>query len=495
MKLLSVTTLIVALAVTAPVSAAIPVDSSALVDAVDAAEINQTLVDLQAIADANNDTRASGTSGYSASVDYIVSQLEAAGYEPTIQEFEFPYVEVLEASLERVNPPGGPTYVYLEDFIEGFGSPNGTAVGDVVAIDVLFHSNAVSTSTSGCEASDFDDAGFVAGNIALIQRGSCDFIVKVANAEDAGAAGVIIFNEGNAPDRMDIIFPDVTGSTIPVLGTSFEVGEDLVAQAEEGLTMRIALDIFSETRTTWNVLADLQGERDDRVVLVGAHLDSVLEGPGINDNGSGSATILEIAEEMADIQPVNTVRFAWWGAEESGLLGAEHYVSQLTRSELKDIAVNLNFDMVASTNYVRFVYDGDAGPVGSGVVEDVFLDWFALQGLATEPTEFDGRSDYGPFILQGVPAGGLFTGAEGIKTADEAAIYGGFIGEQYDPCYHADCDTIANIDLEVLEQMADAAAHATLTFAMTSSAVSGTGKGNANGQVDDFDFKGSRAIR
>ena len=495
MKLLSVTTLIVALAVTAPVSAAIPVDSSALVDAVDAAEINQTLVDLQAIADANNDTRASGTSGYSASVDYIVSQLEAAGYVPTIQEFEFPYVEVLEASLERVDPPGGPTYVYLEDFIEGFGSPNGTAVGDVVAIDVLFHSNAVSTSTSGCEASDFDDAGFVAGNIALIQRGSCDFIVKVANAEDAGAAGVIIFNEGNAPDRMDIIFPDVTGSTIPVLGTSFEVGEDLVAQAEEGLTMRIALDIFSETRTTWNVLADLQGERDDRVVLVGAHLDSVLEGPGINDNGSGSATILEIAEEMADIQPVNTVRFAWWGAEESGLLGAEHYVSQLTRSELKDIAVNLNFDMVASTNYVRFVYDGDAGPVGSGVVEDVFLDWFALQGLATEPTEFDGRSDYGPFILQGVPAGGLFTGAEGIKTADEAAIYGGVVGEQYDPCYHADCDTIANIDLEVLEQMADVAAHATLTFAMTSSAVSGTGKGNANGQVDDFDFKGSRAIR
>ena len=489
------TTLIVALAVAAPVSAAIPVDSLALVDAVDAAEINQTLVDLQAIADANNDTRASGTSGYSASVAYIVAQLEAAGYEPTIQEFEFPYVEVREAEMEQLEPPGGPTYVYLEDFFEGFGSPNGTAEGDVIAIDVQFHSNPDSTSTSGCEPSDFVEAGFEAGDIALIQRGSCDFVVKVANAEDAGAAGVIIFNEGNTPDRMDIIFPDVTGATIPVLGTSFAVGVDLVAQAEEGLTMRIALDIFTETRKTWNVLADLQGERDDRVVLVGAHLDSVLEGPGINDNGSGSAMILEIAEEMAGIQPVNTVRFAWWGAEESGLLGAEHYVSQLTRAELKDIAVNLNFDMVASTNYVRFVYDGDAGPVGSGVVEDVFLDWFASKGLATEPTEFDGRSDYGPFILQGVPAGGLFTGAEGIKTAEEAATYGGFVGEQYDPCYHAACDTIANIDLEVLEEMADAAAHATLTFAMTSSAVSGTGKGNANGHVDDFEFIGSRAIR
>ena len=230
---------------------------------------------------------------------------------------------------------------------------------------------------------------------------------------------------------------------------------------------------------------------------VGAHLDSVVEGPGINDNGSGSAMILEMAIEMADlgIEPVNTVRFAWWGAEEFGLLGAEHYVGQLSKAELKDIAVNLNFDMVASPNYVRFVYDGDAGPVGSGVVEDVFLDWFASQGLATEPTEFDGRSDYGPFILQGVPAGGLFTGAEGKKTAEEVVIYGGEVGEQYDPCYHAACDTIANIDLEVLEQMADAAAHATQTFAMTSSAVSGTAKGNANGHSDDMDFKGPRAIR
>lgn len=497
-KVLMVTTLVVAFAAVAPVGAAVPVDTSALVAAVDAGEINQTLADLQAIADANNDTRASGTSGYSASVDYIVAQLEAAGYEPVVQEFEFEYFEVLEASLEQLDPPGGP-YVYGEDFIEGFGSVNGTAVGDVVAIDVLFHSNAATTSTSGCELADFAEAGFETGDIALIQRGTCNFTVKVANAEEAGAAGVIIFNEGNAPDRMGIIFPNVTGSTIPVVGTSFELGQDLVAlsEAEAGLTMRIALDFFSEMRTTWNVLADLQGERDDRVVLVGAHLDSVLEGPGINDNGSGSATILEIAEEMAalGIQPVNTVRFAWWGAEESGLLGAEYYVSQLSKSELKDIAVNLNFDMVGSTNFVRFVYDGDAGPVGSGVVEDVFLDWFASQGLATEPTEFDGRSDYGPFILQGVPAGGLFTGAEGIKTPAQVAIYGGVAGEQYDPCYHESCDDITNISLEVLEQMADAAAHATYTFAMTSSAVSGTAKGNANGHFDELEFTGSRANR
>ena len=501
LRRLTSASLAAALAVAAlagPASAAVPVDSSALVEDVNAGDINGYLADLQEIADANDGTRASGTPGYQASVDYIVEQLAAAGYEPTIQEFTFPYVEILEATLDPLSPDGDP-YVYGEDFFEGFGSVNGEAEGTVVAIDVLFHSNPESTSTSGCEAQDFTDAGFGEGDIALIQRGGCDFVVKVANAEAAGAVAVIIFNEGNTPDRTGIIFPDVTGSTVPVLGTSFEAGQELVAlaEAEEGLVARVALDIFTEPRTTWNVLAELPGDRDDRDVLVGAHLDSVLEGPGINDNGSGSAMILELAVEMAalGIEPVNTVRFAWWGAEESGLLGAEHYASQLSRRDLKDLAVNLNFDMVASTNYVRFVYDGDAGPVGSGVVEDVFLDWFESQGLATEPTEFDGRSDYGPFILRGVPAGGLFTGAEGIKTPEQVAVYGGEADEQYDPCYHAACDTIDNVDLEVLEQMADAAAHATMTFAMTSSAVSGTAKGQAKGHAKQLDFRGPHALR
>ena len=495
-RLVSLTTVVVAAAAAAPASAATPVDSSALVEAVDAADINAYMEDLQDIADANGGTRASGTPGYAASVDYVAGVLEAAGYDVMIQPFQFEFVEVLEAAMDVVSPPGE-SYEYNVDFFEGFGSPNGTAQDTVVAIDVLFHTEAESASTSGCEMSDFEDAGFEEGNIALIQRGGCDFVVKVANAEEAEASGVIIFNEGNTDDRTDVIFPDVTGSTIPVLGTNFEIGQDLVelSEADEGLVMRIALDIFREERTTWNVLAELEGERDDRVVLVGAHLDSVVEGPGINDNGSGSAMILEMAVEMAEQEPVNTVRFAWWGAEEFGLLGAEHYASQLSKAELKDLAVNLNFDMVASPNYVRFVYDGDAGPVGSGVVEDVFLDWFASQGLETEPTEFDGRSDYGPFILRGVPAGGLFTGAEDIKTEAQAAVYGGEAGEPYDPCYHAACDTITNVDLEVLEQMADAAAHATMTFAMTSSAVSGTSKGNANGHVKDLDFKGPRAIR
>ncbi|HJQ87725.1 MAG TPA: M28 family peptidase, partial [Propionibacteriaceae bacterium] len=195
------------------------------------------------------------------------------------------------------------------------------------------------------------------------------------------------------------------------------------------------------------------------------------------------------------IQPTNTVRFAFWGAEEFGLLGAEHYVAGLTKAEQKEIALNLNFDMVGSLNYARFVYDGDAGPNGSGVIEDVFLDYFASEGLSVEPTAFDGRSDYGPFIAVGIPAGGLFTGAEGIKTPEQVGLYGGTAGQQFDPCYHLACDTLGNVNLEVLEQMADAAAHASLTFAMTTSAVQGTAKGNAYGKVGTMEFKGHRAIR
>jgi Zn-dependent M28 family amino/carboxypeptidase len=173
---------------------------------------------------------------------------------------------------------------------------------------------------------------------------------------------------------------------------------------------------------------------------------------------------------------VTSARFVWFGAEESGLLGSAHYVASLPAEERARIAAMLNFDMVGSPNYVRFVYDGDlsdsepppsGAPEGSAEIEQLFLDYFAGQGLPTEPTAFDGRSDYGPFIEAGIPAGGLFTGAEGIKTEEQAATYGGTAGEQYDPCYHLGCDNIFNLSLPALDQMSDAAAHVTITLAQS----------------------------
>ena len=173
-------------------------------------------------------------------------------------------------------------------------------------------------------------------------------------------------------------------------------------------------------------------------------------------------------------------------------------MDNLSKREIKNIALNLNFDMIGSPNFVRFVYDGDgsdtplAGPNGSKNVEAVFLAYFDDQGLQTEPTAFDGRSDYGPFIDVGIPAGGLFTGAEGIKTEEQAAIYGGTVGDQYDPCYHLACDTIDNFSEEALDQNSDAVAHAVLTFAMTTSSVNGTDKGKGLGKWSDgMEYKGS----
>jgi aminopeptidase Y len=273
-------------------------------------------------------------------------------------------------------------------------------------------------------------------------------------------------------------------SGIPVLGTTYALGATLAGT--QGLRMRVFANTLREIKTTSNVLAELPGKKPDNVVMVGGHLDSVIEGPGINDNGSGSAAILEVAEQMEKVKPWNTVRFAWWGAEESGLVGSTNYVNSLSDAELDRIALYLNFDMIGSPNFVRFVYDGSGdigptGPAGSAEIEDVFNGYFAANGLATEPTAFDGRSDYQAFINNGIPAGGLFTGAEGIKTSEQAAIYGGTAGAAYDPCYHQACDTFANNSNVVLDQMSDAIAHATITFAQNTSLVNGVpGKGNFN---------------
>ena len=176
---------------------------------------------------------------------------------------------------------------------------------------------------------------------------------------------------------------------------------------------------------------------------------------------------------------------------------------QYLTHEIKNIALNLNFDMIGSPNFVRFVYDGDgsatgaAGPNGSGNIEQVFLDYFDGQYLASEPTAFDGRSDYGPFIGVGIPAGGLFTGAEEIKTEEEAAIYGGTAGEAYDPCYHLPCDTEDNVSFQALDEMSDAVAHAILTFAMTTSAVNGTDKGSdkASKSAGALEYQGNKLRR
>lgn len=485
------------IAIGSSATAADGTDSSELRDAITAEGLQTHLAALQAAADANGGNRAAGTLGYEASAEYVETTLTAAGYSTTRQPFTYEQF-ILNGSAFVAN---GVTYAEPADYATMSYSGSGDVTSTLQAVDVNLAGDRA--STSGCEAADF--GSFTPGNIALVQRGTCTFRVKTDNAAAAGASAIVVFNQGNdvpGDDRFGVVFGtlDPPLAAIPAIGTSFALGESLVAAG--AVQARVMVDATTKTTDTFNILADTPTGRDDRLVVMGAHLDSVGEGPGINDNGSGTATLLETAVQMAElgIAPRNTVRFAFWGGEEDGLIGSDYYVSQLTKAQIKQHAVNLNFDMLASVNAVRFVYDGDgdafgtAGPNGSDIVEGVFEDYFTSQGLPTKPTEFDGRSDYFAFINNGIPAGGLFSGAEGLKTAQEAIDFGGTAGAAYDPCYHQACDTFANIDPVTFEELADAAAHATLTFAETTSAINGTAKGKAVGQLD-LEFKGNRALR
>lgn len=429
---------------------------------------------LQQIADLAGGNRFAGTQGHDASAQYVIDQLTASGYTPTVQEFTYAaFFENTPSQLEQVSPTAT-TYVNGVDF--RIMSYSGS--GDVTA------SLATPSGDSlGCDATDY--AGFPAGSIALVQRGSCTFRLKVNHAQAAGASGALIYN--SVPGVINGTLGATDGlSTIPALGLTQSLGQSLVAQlSSSSVVFHVKTDTRDETLTTRNVFAETSGDPTN-VVMVGAHLDSVTAGPGINDNGSGSAAILETAIQMAKTKPRNQVRFAWWSAEESGLVGSNYYINNLPQAQRDQIALYLNFDMIGSPNFVRFVYDGDnsagggsVGPAGSEVIESMFVDYFSSQGLASEPTPFNGRSDYGPFIAVGIPAGGLFTGAEMQKTAAQALVYGGTAGVAYDPCYHAACDTYDNNSNVGLDQMTDAVAHSVITYAQNTSSVNDVkGKGN-----------------
>jgi Zn-dependent M28 family amino/carboxypeptidase len=467
-------------------------DTSALRNAVTVNGIMKHEKALQQIANANGGTRASGTPGFDASRDYVAGKLRAAGYQVTIQPFNFDFfTELAPPVFERVSPDPK-TYAAGTDFLTMEYSGSGDVTGTVVATNdiVIPPGSKASSSDSGCETGDFVPASATQPQVALIQRGTCDFVVKARNAQAAGYDAAIIFNEGQ-PGRTDVIngtLGNGSGVTIPVLDTTFANGAELYDLTTPGpVTVHIVTSTLSQVRSTSNVIADLKGGRTDRTVVVGAHLDSVPEGPGINDDGSGTATDLEVALQMAKTKTTNHVRFLWFGAEEAGLIGSERYVASLTNQQQHDIMAMLDFDMLASPNFVRFVYDGDgsepdnpAGPSGSGMIEDVFNTFWNSRGLATEPTAFDGRSDYDSFTAVGIPAGGIFAGAEGVKTAEEALIYGGTAGEPYDECYHLACDTLKNLNLTALDQFSDAVAHSTLTFAQTQSNVNGTEIGSGS---------------
>ncbi|SDI01659.1 aminopeptidase Y [Sinosporangium album] len=465
---------VIPLCPTAPAFAENPVH--VLEKAVSGAGVSKHLIAFQAIADAHGGNRAAGLPGYAASVDYVAGLLRKAGYEVILQPFRFNfYREIGKPSFERV---GAAPYEHPADFSTVEHSGPGDVTAQVQPVDVrLPPDSRPSTSTSGCEPSDF--TSFVPGRIALLQRGGCPFRVKATNAVTAGAAAVIIFNEGR-PGRTDSFNGSLEEPhSVPVVATSYGIGREL---AETRATVRVATQVESESRVSHNVIVQTEHGDPDDVVVVGAHLDSVQEGAGINDNGSGAGAVLEVALAMAEHKPRRAVRFIWWGAEELGLIGSKHYVRALSPQERSKIKLYLNFDMVASPNYIYGIYDGDdsdkvgqgPGPAGSAEIERAFQKYYEKRSLPHMGTDFTGRSDYGPFIEYGIPAGGLFTGGETPKTPAQAALFGGTAGLSYDSCYHRACDDLSNINHTALDVNTDAIASVTATFAWPTAAARST---------------------
>ncbi len=290
----------------------------------------------QGHADALGGNRVAGSAAYNASRDYVIQRMTAAGYEVSTFAFDFLYNADATPPIFTQTAPTPTDYVDGVDFASMTFSPNGDHTEAVTAVDIRLPLPAdppTGLSTSGCEAADF--AGFPAGTIALVQRGTCPFADKAANAATAGAVAVIVMNEGQ-PGRTAAVAGTLGGPVahnLPVIGTSFAIGDDLrngTLNGATGSSARVRVDREFEERTTHNVIAETPGGDPNRVVVVGAHLDSVPRGPGVNDNGSGSGAILEIAETFAaqDREPRNKLRFMWFGAEEFGLLGSQAYVEQ-----------------------------------------------------------------------------------------------------------------------------------------------------------------------
>ncbi|MCP2164417.1 M28 family metallopeptidase [Goodfellowiella coeruleoviolacea] len=436
-----------------------------LTSQVSADGVNRHLLALQRIADRNGGTRAVGTKGYDDSVDYVAGKLNAAGYQVSTPLFTY-HVTVVDAGTANV--AGQQVEAVPMEY-----SPQtqaGGVTGPLVAVP--------QDDSPGCQPEDF--AGLpLRGAVALIRRGGCTFADKQRFAAEAGAAAVLIAN--NVDGRLaGVTLGSPDAGRVPTAGISRADGDVLFTRT--GASTTVDVRYHRDARTARNVIAQTRTGRTDNVVMAGAHLDGVEAGPGINDNGSGSAGLLETALRLGGSPSVsNAVRFAWWGAEELGLVGSTEYVRSLSFEQQLDIALYLNFDMIGSPNSGYFAYDGDNSsgtnpvhsPYGSAQIERAFVDYLSAVGVAVEDTPFNGRSDYGEFIAVGIPAGGLFTGAEVVKTQAQADKWGGRAGAAFDPCYHQACDTLGNIDRAALGRNADALAWVVASYALSTEDVNG----------------------
>jgi len=433
--------------------------------AVEPAGIRQHLDELLAIAQANDGIRAAGTAGYTSSVAYVAEELRAAGYAVTVDEFTFPFfIETAPAELMANDQ----TFVGADHLHALIFSASGDITAPVVAVAVDDDGQPI--GSGGCDRDDWVD--FPAGAVAVLGAGPCGRRQMVEHAQTADAAALIVSSPAYEPGslrRPTLLTPD--GIDIPAVYASGPAGAALRQAAAAGTSVHLSVHTLIEDRVTANVIAERAGigagSVADEVVMVGGHLDSVLDGPGINDNGSGTMTILEMAQQLAELEPTaRTVRFAFWSAEELGLYGSRDWVGRQSDDQLHAIIAYLNFDMLASSNYGRFVY-APAGTADSEAITAAFEAYFDTVGLTYETLDLGGGSDHAPFDDARVPNGGLFSGATELKTDAQTELFGGEAHEPMSPCYHLACDTMDEINDNALDEMSDAAAHVLMLLLLT----------------------------
>jgi Zn-dependent M28 family amino/carboxypeptidase len=379
---------------------------------------------LQAIAEANGGNRAFGLPGYAASVDYIVSQTKnASNFRTWVQDFPalFNKVESIKFSVSNTS------YHIIGLSYSPSTTPEGLTLPLVLG----------ASGPEGCTNAAYDGLD-VKGKIVLVQRGTCPdgttLAGRVKPAAAAGAAAVIIYSDVTSPVTGGTLSKPNPEEYVPSGYINKEDGEPLVAKMRAGETIEAYFQQTQtvETKITQNIISETIDGDPDNVVMLGAHLDSVQAGPGINDDGSGSTLILEIKKALEKFRTKNRVRFAWWGAEENGLLGSKYYTENLNASEANKILTYLNFDMVSRGYFGIFDGDGSTynltGPPGSAAIEKLFVEDMTKKGINVTAARFTGGSDYQSFMNIGKPVGGLHTGT----------------GVEQDPCYHQECDTIDN---------------------------------------------------
>ncbi|KAF5002717.1 hypothetical protein FDECE_10547 [Fusarium decemcellulare] len=406
-------------------------------------DLQDVLHSLNKIALDNGSNRGFGMPGYNASLDFVLSRLSCSNkFDITVQPFTHLFSHTRHISL--TGPDGEDVQTISLQYNNPTPQPDGvTAPLFLVPVD--------DTNGTGCQEEQWEGLD-VKGKIALIKRGKCHFADPLAFAKSKGAVAAIIFN--NNPTQLagsGSLGAENFGNLAPVGVITYDQGTAWMKRIEEGETLEVNLnvDMLTEDRETWQIIADTKQGDPNNIVMLGAHLDSIQEGPGINDNGSGVSALLAIAESFKKYKGFkNKVRFAFWGAEESGMIGSLYYLKNLSQKEISKIRFYFNYDMIASPKPRYVVYtNSDADKAGAKYL----FDYLEEQGYPAEYQPFGSGSDYIGFIEAGIPSSGIFTGA----------------GAPYDACYHTSCDDIDNINKEALVVNAKAAGFAAANLALS----------------------------